>query len=140
MKVRPGDNITVYCDRSVTLGSLIVWIRNCSHENQPSLIIDFTKWDLEILQRFSSIHNSYSNSYDLRITNISISDLGLYYCAEVERKVNKDEKGVLSRSEVYYYGTRTTRLSLKVCVRCVFSSPPSVCTASVVGKLQVIID
>ncbi|RXN18560.1 hypothetical protein ROHU_026167 [Labeo rohita] len=112
MKVRPGDNITLYCDRSLTVGSVIVWIRNCSHENQPSLIIDFTKWDLEI-PRFSSIHNNYSNSYDLQITNISISDLGLYYCAELERKVNKDEKGILSRSEVYYYGTRTTRLSLK---------------------------
>ncbi|KAI2668676.1 T cell receptor alpha variable 27 [Labeo rohita] len=114
MKVRPGDNITLYCDRSLTLGSVIVWIRNCSHENQPSLIIDFTKWDLEILKRFSYIHNNYSKSYDLQITNISVSDLGLYYCAELERKVNKDEKGILSSSEVYYYGTRTTRLSLKV--------------------------
>ncbi|RXN18559.1 hypothetical protein ROHU_026166 [Labeo rohita] len=113
MKVRPGDNITLYCDRSLTVGSVIVWIRNCSHENQPSLIIDFTKWDLEILKRFSYIHKNYSKSYDLQITNISISDLGLYYCAELERKINKDEKGILSSSDMYYYGTRTTRLSLK---------------------------
>uniref|UniRef100_A0A8C1TC84 Ig-like domain-containing protein n=1 Tax=Cyprinus carpio TaxID=7962 RepID=A0A8C1TC84_CYPCA len=113
MKVRPGDNITLYCDRSVTSGSLIVWIRNCSHENQRSLIIDFTKWKLKIFQRFSSIYNRYSNSYDLHITNISVSDLGLYYCAELEKKVNKDEKGIISSSEVYYYGNRTTRLSLE---------------------------
>ncbi|XP_067261105.1 uncharacterized protein [Chanodichthys erythropterus] len=112
MKVRPGDNITLYCDRSATLGSLIVWIRNCSHENQPSLIIDFTKWNKEIFQRFSSDYNPSSNSYDLHITNISVSDLGLYYCGEVENKVNKDDNGIIFSSKVYYYGNRTTRLSL----------------------------
>ncbi|XP_056092175.1 uncharacterized protein LOC130071403 isoform X2 [Rhinichthys klamathensis goyatoka] len=111
MKVRPGDNITLYSDRSVTLGFRFVWIRNCSHENQPSLVIDFMKLDLEIFKRFSFVHNRSSNSHDLHITNISVSDLGLYYCAEVERKVNKDEKGIISSSEVYYYGNRTTRLS-----------------------------
>ncbi len=117
MKVSPGDNITLYCDRSVTLGSVVVWIRNCSHENQPSLIIDYMdvfRWGLgELLQRFSFIHNPYNNSYDLHITNISVSDLGLYYCAKVEKKVNKNEKGIISGSEVYSYGNRTTRLSLK---------------------------
>ncbi|XDV14757.1 hypothetical protein PO909_014952 [Leuciscus waleckii] len=110
MKVRPGDNITLYCDRSVTHG-FFVWIRNCSHENQPSLVIDYKKWDLEIFQRYSSVHNRSSNSHDLHITNISVSDLGLYYCAEIEIKVNKDEKGIISSSEVYYYGNRTTHLS-----------------------------
>ncbi|XP_051762031.1 uncharacterized protein LOC127518855 [Ctenopharyngodon idella] len=112
MKVRPGDNITLYCDRSVTLGFRFVWIRNCSHENQPSLEIDYTKWFWNTLKRFSSVHNRSSNSYDLHITNISVSDLGLYYCAEVENKVHKDENGIISSSEVYYYGNRTTRLSL----------------------------
>ncbi len=117
MKVSPGDNITLYCDRSVTLGSVVEWIRNCSHENQPSLIIDFKdgfKWDQgKIFQRFSFIHNPYNNSYDLHITNISVSDLGLYYCVEVEKKVNQDEKGIISGSEVYNYGNRIIRLSLK---------------------------
>ncbi len=113
MKVSPGDNITLYCDLSVTLGSVVVWIRNCSHENQPSLIIHYIKLYLEIFQRFSFIHNPYNNSYDLHITNISVSDLGLYYCAKVENKVNENEKGIISSSEVYYYGNRTTRLSLK---------------------------
>ncbi len=113
MKVSPGDNITLYCDLSINLGSVVEWIRNCSHENQPSLIIDYMKLYLEIFQRFSFIHNPYNNSHDLHITNISASDLGLYYCAKVEKKVNKNEKGILSGSEVYYYGNRTTRLSLK---------------------------
>uniref|UniRef100_A0A672LVW9 Ig-like domain-containing protein n=1 Tax=Sinocyclocheilus grahami TaxID=75366 RepID=A0A672LVW9_SINGR len=113
MTVRPGDNITLYCDRSVTFGFSIEWIRNCSHENQPSLIIDFRKLDMEIFQRFSFIHNSYNNSYDLHITNISVSDLGLYYCVEEANKLHEDEQGLISQSIVYYNGNRTTRLSLE---------------------------
>ncbi|XP_067261026.1 uncharacterized protein [Chanodichthys erythropterus] len=110
MKVRPGDNITLYCDRSFT-GSRFVWIRNCSHENQPSLIINVVSLDMGTLQRFSSDYNRSSNSYDLHITNISVSDLGLYYCGEVENKVYEDEQRRTNRYEVYYYGNRTTRLS-----------------------------
>ncbi|KAF4118933.1 hypothetical protein G5714_000984 [Onychostoma macrolepis] len=127
MKVRPGDNITLYCDRSVTLGYIIVWIRNCSHENQPSLIIHFMqgfRWGLEAFQRFNFIHNRYNNSYDLYITNISVSDLGTYYCAKLENKVNQDEKGILSSSEVYSYGNRTTLLSLEVTSCSEPSAPP----------------
>ncbi|XP_067261388.1 uncharacterized protein [Chanodichthys erythropterus] len=111
MKVRPGDNITLYCDRSATLGSLFVWIRNCSHENQPSLIINVVSLDMGTLQRFSSDYNRSSNSYDLHITNISVSDLGLYYCAEVENKAYEDGKGRGYQSKVCYYGNRTTRVS-----------------------------
>ncbi|XDV14758.1 hypothetical protein PO909_014953 [Leuciscus waleckii] len=112
MKVRPGDNITLYCDRSVTIGFRFVWIINCSNEDQPSLVINFREnWNLETFQHFNFIYNRSSKSHDLHITNISASDLGLYYCAEIEIKVNKDEKGIISSSEVYYYGNRTTRLS-----------------------------
>ncbi|XP_073805570.1 uncharacterized protein isoform X3 [Danio rerio] len=115
MKVRPGENITLYCDLSLPTsptGSLIFWIRNCSHENQPSLVIDFKIFDT--VKRFSLIHNPTINSYDLHITNISVSDLGLYYCVKTENKVNQDEKGFISGSAFYQYGNRTTRLSLAV--------------------------
>ncbi|XP_067298042.1 uncharacterized protein [Pseudorasbora parva] len=112
IKVRPGDNITLYCDLPVTLGYSFLWIRNCSHENQPSLVIDWRKWNLELFPRFSSVYNHSSNSNYLHITNISVSDLGLYYCAEMGTEVYKDEKGIISSSEVYNYGKRTTRLSL----------------------------
>ncbi|XP_051762008.1 uncharacterized protein LOC127518840 isoform X1 [Ctenopharyngodon idella] len=111
MKVRPGDNITLYCDCSVTLGINFVWIRNCSHENQPSLEMNLIKLDLETFQRYNFIHNRSSNSYDLHITNISVSDLGLYYCAELENKIHKDENGIIYSTKMHYYGNRTTRLS-----------------------------
>ncbi|XP_056591402.1 uncharacterized protein LOC130410638 [Triplophysa dalaica] len=114
MKVRPGDNITIICDRPITHGSF-VWIRNCSHEHQPSLIIDFTNLYVtyERFPHFSILQNS-NNSFDLHITNITVSDLGLYYCAEFESKLNKDEKGCTYMSDVYYYGNRRTRVSLAV--------------------------
>ncbi|KAI7810648.1 hypothetical protein IRJ41_004716 [Triplophysa rosa] len=112
MKVRPGDNITLYCDRPITHG-FIVWIRNCSHEHQPSLILDYKTMFQETFRRFSFPRNSSVNSFDLHITNITVSDLGLYYCAELERKVN-NEIGILYSTDLYYYGNRTTRVSLAV--------------------------
>ncbi|XP_043083848.1 uncharacterized protein LOC122352717 isoform X2 [Puntigrus tetrazona] len=133
MKVRPGENITLFCDRSLSVGSFIVWIRNCSHENQPSLIIDFRqgfRLGLEAFQRFSFIHNPYNNSHGLHITNISISDLGLYYCAEVENKA------------LHLLTVCSAGCCCSVCVRCVFSSPhscpPSVFTATVQLRPQVL--
>nr|XP_055062669.1 uncharacterized protein LOC129445493 [Misgurnus anguillicaudatus] len=112
MKVRPGDNITLHCDRPFTHGNIIVWIRNCSHEHQPSLIIDYNMIYRDTLQHFSFLKNPNIHSFDLHITNITVSDLGIYYCAEYEKTVNKDEKGIIYPSDVYYYGNQTTRLSL----------------------------
>ncbi|XP_043083647.1 uncharacterized protein LOC122330473 isoform X3 [Puntigrus tetrazona] len=130
MKVRPGENITLFCDRSLSLGSFIVWIRNCSHENQPTFIIDSRQWDLEAFQRFSFIHNPYNNSLDLHITNVTVSDLGLYYCAEVENKA------------LHLLTVCSAGCCCSVCVRCVFSSPhscpPSVFTATVQLRPQVL--
>ncbi|XP_057186869.1 uncharacterized protein LOC130552543 [Triplophysa rosa] len=113
LKVRPGDNITLICDRPLTRGSIIVWIRNCSHEHQSSLIIDHQKTYHETFRRFSFPKSTNINSFDVHITNIKVSDLGLYYCAEYEKKIDKDEKGI-TYSDVYYYGYQTTRLSLDV--------------------------
>ncbi|XP_057188549.1 uncharacterized protein LOC130553539 [Triplophysa rosa] len=112
LKVRPGDNITLICDRPLTRGSIIAWIRNCSHENQPSLIIDQKTMYKNNLPRFSFLQNSNIKSLDLHIINVKVFDLGLYYCAEYERKLNEDKNGITYTSEVYYYGNQTTRLSL----------------------------
>ncbi|XP_073805782.1 uncharacterized protein isoform X1 [Danio rerio] len=109
MNVKAGENITLYCDRSVIHGFMIVWIRNCSHKNQPSLVMDYRIFDT--IKHFRFVHNPASNSYDLHITNISVSDLGLYYCANVKNSINKNERGVISGSAVYNNGNRTTRLS-----------------------------
>ncbi|XP_047435220.1 uncharacterized protein LOC125004572 isoform X5 [Mugil cephalus] len=38
--VRPGDNVTLYCDCRPSRGEYIVWFRNCSHEYQPTLVLD----------------------------------------------------------------------------------------------------
>ena len=35
--VRPGENVTLYCDCNSSTGVYIIWFRNCSHENQQPL-------------------------------------------------------------------------------------------------------
>ncbi|XP_057188658.1 uncharacterized protein LOC130553610 [Triplophysa rosa] len=105
IEVSPGDNITLICDCPLTHGYNIAWIRNCSHEHQPPLIIDHLIMDETNFPRFSFLKNSNMNSFDLHITNITVSDLGLYYCAEYKRQFN----GIMY---TYHYGNRTTRLSL----------------------------
>jgi len=106
MRVKAGDSITLYSDCVNPLGSHIVWMRNCSHEHQPSLLIDSTKLFLQMFPRFSFVQNRSSNSYDLHIENVSVSDEGIYYCAIDERKVNR------AMGSQYQSGNRRTRLSV----------------------------
>ncbi|XP_056304222.1 uncharacterized protein LOC130216325 [Danio aesculapii] len=104
MRVKPGESVTLYCDCAVSFGSHIHWMRNCSHENQPSLVIDPSYMFLETLPRFSFVPNSSSNSYNLHIENVSVSDEGLYYCRINERNART--------SSEYKNGNYTTRLSV----------------------------
>ncbi|XP_037621341.1 uncharacterized protein LOC119485680 [Sebastes umbrosus] len=114
--VRPGDNITLYCDCKSSSGVYIVWYRNCSHENQPSLVLKVKRqstdndalFNLKILPRFQFVSNSSSESYDLLIMNITESDEGLYYCGTEQPRVENKEL-IIPRS-VYSYGNVTTRI------------------------------
>ncbi|CAK6953559.1 hypothetical protein KUCAC02_016153 [Scomber scombrus] len=86
--VRPGQNVTLYCDCKPSTGIFIVWYRNCSHEN----LVPRTKYDkgdainkdhTAIMNPFPHFHlvkNQSTESYDLLIKNITDSDEGLYYC------------------------------------------------------------
>ncbi|XP_037830533.1 uncharacterized protein LOC119616871 isoform X2 [Kryptolebias marmoratus] len=110
--VRPGDNITLYCDCKVSTGVYIVWFRNCSHENQPTLLLHLIKsyeWDKRF-PRFKCEKNDSSNSYDLVIINTTKSDEGLYYCGTEEQKVEKDE--IITSKIIYTYSNITTRLTV----------------------------
>uniref|UniRef100_A0A8C1HYK9 Immunoglobulin domain-containing protein n=2 Tax=Cyprinus carpio TaxID=7962 RepID=A0A8C1HYK9_CYPCA len=112
MRVKAGDSITLYSDCVIPLGSFIVWWRNCSHEHQPSLFIDSSKIFNEKFPRFSFVPNSSRNSYDLHITNVSVSDEGVYYCAKRESIISKDVNGIIHEKSEYEYGNKTTRLSV----------------------------
>uniref|UniRef100_A0A8C1AWD6 Immunoglobulin domain-containing protein n=1 Tax=Cyprinus carpio carpio TaxID=630221 RepID=A0A8C1AWD6_CYPCA len=112
MRVKAGDSITLYGDCVIPLGSLIVWLRNCSHEYQPSLFIDSSEILREKFPRFHFVPNSSRNSYDLHITNVSVSDEGVYYCAKRERIISKDVNGIIHEKSEYKYGNKTTRLSV----------------------------
>ncbi|XP_041916486.1 uncharacterized protein LOC121680961 [Alosa sapidissima] len=89
LRVRQGQNITLYCEFKVENTFEIGWRRNCSHVNQPPLTLE-GKW---IPPRFTLLWNTSSNSVDLMIENITEHDLGLYYCRNAntnqERKIVK---------------------------------------------------
>ncbi|XP_027873950.1 uncharacterized protein LOC114144910 isoform X3 [Xiphophorus couchianus] len=90
--VRPGDNITIYCDCKVSTGIYVVWFRNCSHQYQPTLVVDWktsSYYERKItFPRFKFVKNESSNSYDLMIINVTNSDEGLYYCETLENKLS----------------------------------------------------
>ncbi|KAI9519148.1 hypothetical protein NQZ68_031420 [Dissostichus eleginoides] len=119
--VRPGENITLYCDCKLSTGVYIVWYRNCSHENQPSLVLDRNvrrrdfmdiKHVMNSLLRFHFVRNSSSESYDLLIINITETDEGLYYCGTEQLKVEKEEH--ITRRHLYKYGNISTKIQFTV--------------------------
>ena len=97
--VRPGENVTLHCDCKRSPGEMIVWYRNCSHENQPTLILRSWKETREN-EDSRSIHpnemkNRSSQSHALLIRNISDSHLGLYCCGTEKKKICPMEKILL---------------------------------------------
>ncbi|XP_043970028.1 uncharacterized protein LOC122829501 [Gambusia affinis] len=113
--VRPGDNITIYCDCKVSFGKYVVWFRNCSHQYQPTLVVNWKNllYEREItFPRFKYLKNESSNSYDLMIINVTNSDEGLYYCGTLETKVKQDENKNIFSQESYLYGNMTTKITL----------------------------
>ncbi|KAM8772525.1 uncharacterized protein AB9X84_010191 isoform 1-T1 [Acanthopagrus schlegelii] len=113
VSVRPGDNITLYCDCKKSTGVYIVWYRNCSHENQPPFVLETTGpriYDLKIFPRFKFVDNTSSNSNDLLIMNVTQSDEGIYYCGTEHTKL--EEKGHIAPKTNYRFGNITTRIIL----------------------------
>ena len=89
LTVRPGQNVTLYCDCKLTTNVNLVWYRNCSHENQPTLSLNWKNRDEGIFGyggdggnffHLNMMLNASSISFDLLIKNITDSHLGLYYC------------------------------------------------------------
>ncbi|XP_051241260.1 uncharacterized protein LOC127354921 [Dicentrarchus labrax] len=112
--VRPGDNITLYCDCKLSSGVYIVWYRNCSHENQPSLVLELkaNSHVFTVLPGFQFVRNYSSASYDLLIMNVTDADEGLYYCGTKQIKV-EDKEFITPRYD-YRYGNVTTRIGIIV--------------------------
>ncbi|CAL8329645.1 unnamed protein product [Lota lota] len=115
LTVRPGENVTLYCDCKQLPLENIVWFRNCSHENQPTLTLNWKERHLGIFDyaengsHFSHLNmmpNDSTNSYNLLIKNITDSHLGLYYCGTEKLNGTKRETNY-----VYKYGNIITRIS-----------------------------
>ncbi|XP_047199856.1 uncharacterized protein LOC118117935 isoform X5 [Hippoglossus stenolepis] len=120
LTVSHGGNATLYCDCKSSTGVYIVWYRNCSHVNQPTLVMKTRypsellplsheyKDDLHPFPRFHLVKNESSESFDLLIMNISDSDEGLYYCGteQVNTKDGKEKDKYIPTS----YGNVTRRI------------------------------
>ncbi|XP_036439696.1 uncharacterized protein LOC118817103 [Colossoma macropomum] len=111
LRVRPGDDITLYCDCVWESGFNIVWFRNSSCEHQPPLSISTEDFLLGTLPRYTLVWNPSNRTHDLLVRNVTESDLGLYYCAIHDKKITGG-KGIILNENIYHYGNRTTRLSL----------------------------
>ncbi|XP_053087028.1 uncharacterized protein LOC117596328 [Pangasianodon hypophthalmus] len=144
MRVRRGDDVTLYCDCVWKVGFIPAWFRNCSEKDHPRFMISNKDWSLyeipgSALTRYWFVFNDSSNTHDLLIKNVTEADQGLYYCALHEKNISKDNNGIII-SDVYHYGNRSTRLSLLEKVSpCLTLSPstptPSVSEPSVSWKL-----
>ncbi|MEQ2252722.1 hypothetical protein ILYODFUR_024697 [Ilyodon furcidens] len=114
MTARPGENILLYCDCKQSVGVFVVWYRNSSHENTPSLVLNTQSFSASE-KRFPHIKllkNFTFDSYDLLIVHATNSDEGLYYCGTVETKVEKDiNKNIWSKT-IYQYSNITTMITL----------------------------
>ena len=115
LTVRPGDNVTLYCDCKLATKVNLVWYRNCSHENQPTLSLNWEDRDQGIFYygkngtnffHLNMMWNDSSNSFDLLIKNITDSHLGLYYCGTEELNGEKGNK----KEYIYTYGKIITRI------------------------------
>nr|XP_040042922.1 uncharacterized protein LOC120825387 [Gasterosteus aculeatus aculeatus] len=137
--VRPGDNITLYCDCKLSTGLYTVWYRNCSHENHPSLVLkvgrssstlgynlDSDTKDPQNFPRFQFVRNSSFNSYDLLIMNITDSDEGIYYCGSEQRTV--EDKELIGGQTLYRNGNVTTRVLISPdCSDSLLQTPECLC-------------
>ncbi|XP_030207878.1 uncharacterized protein LOC115540588 isoform X1 [Gadus morhua] len=119
--VRPGENVSLQCDCKLSSGETIVWFRNCSHENQPTLTLKWKNRDhgtfdyVENERHFSHLNMKWNDSsklYTLLIKNITDSHLGLYYCGSEKTIVIDGDKIV--QKYISRYGNLTTRISFVV--------------------------
>ncbi|XP_042168173.1 uncharacterized protein LOC121842153 [Oncorhynchus tshawytscha] len=111
LRVRPGDNVVLHCDIKDNL--VTDWYRNSSVGNRSHFRISDREMKDNPFRRFYFLLRS-QQFYDLLITNVSESDLGLYYCGSWQKPVVNKE-GILSdtEEEVYYHGNVITRLSFE---------------------------
>ncbi|XP_036439280.1 uncharacterized protein LOC118816794 [Colossoma macropomum] len=138
MRVRPGDDVTLYSDCVWKSGYNTVWFRNSSKEHHPPIIISTEDFMRGVHPCYSFVWNPSSETHDLLVKNVSESDLGLYYCAIHEKKITGDETGVILSEDIYHYGSRITRLSfLDTTIPSADPSTPPVSDCSVCWKLLV---
>ncbi|KAL7841147.1 hypothetical protein SRHO_G00248380, partial [Serrasalmus rhombeus] len=130
MRVRPGDDVTLYSDCVWKHGFYTIWLKNSSH--------DHTVLKQHAHPHYSIVLNVCKQTSDLLVKNVNESDLGLYYCALEKKSSAKDKTQACSWEDVCYFGNRTTRLSfLDTMLQTTPTPTPPVSDCSVCWKLLV---
>ncbi|XP_065123127.1 uncharacterized protein [Paramisgurnus dabryanus] len=108
--VRPGDKAMLHCDREIVDGHDLRWVKICSLQIQPPLIVSAHDTITLPIPRFSLLPNKTTNSVDLMIENVTEADLGLYYCSVVEKKMIEHNKVAL-QTDVYHISNTLFKLT-----------------------------
>lgn len=114
LHVKPGDNITLYCDLIKEIASNIVWFQCFSANAQTCNNISAMDAYKNLVFNLPTSHltpvwNAKNKSYDLVINSVTESDRGLYYCASEEKSLNNLD---MTWSKVYTFSKDATWVSV----------------------------
>ncbi|KAL6467222.1 hypothetical protein MHYP_G00250260 [Metynnis hypsauchen] len=104
MRVRPGDDITLYSNCVQKARSRLLWFRNFKHQDRPHLILTMKNVKNDPFLCYSFVLNPRTKSHDLLVRNATDSDLGMYYWAldDITKKTEfKSSKHQLLKQETH---------------------------------------
>uniref|UniRef100_A0A8C1GJS2 Ig-like domain-containing protein n=1 Tax=Cyprinus carpio TaxID=7962 RepID=A0A8C1GJS2_CYPCA len=84
---RPGDNITIWCQHTSEIGKNIHWFKQSNSDVPLSIVYMMLPFELEVKATYLNgfqpdrlVMSLNRKNTSLRISNVDISDSGLYYC------------------------------------------------------------
>uniref|UniRef100_A0A672MC63 Ig-like domain-containing protein n=1 Tax=Sinocyclocheilus grahami TaxID=75366 RepID=A0A672MC63_SINGR len=84
---QPGDNVTIWCKHTSNTGKYIHWFKQKNGAVPLSIVYMMLPYELEVKATYLNgfqpdrlVMSLNSKNSSLRISNVEISDSGLYYC------------------------------------------------------------
>uniref|UniRef100_A0A673HMV0 Ig-like domain-containing protein n=1 Tax=Sinocyclocheilus rhinocerous TaxID=307959 RepID=A0A673HMV0_9TELE len=84
---QPGDNVTIWCKHTSNIGKYIHWFKQKNCAVPLSIVYMMLPYELEVKATYLNgfqpdrlVMSLNSKNSSLRISNVEISDSGLYYC------------------------------------------------------------
>uniref|UniRef100_A0A8C1WYC9 Ig-like domain-containing protein n=1 Tax=Cyprinus carpio TaxID=7962 RepID=A0A8C1WYC9_CYPCA len=84
---QPGDNVIIWCQHTSEIGNNIHWFKQSNSAVPLSIVYMMLPYELEVKATYLNgfqpdrlVMSLNSKNTSLRISNVNISDSGLYYC------------------------------------------------------------